>query len=108
MGLGVLDDTHLEHVPGTALLTDVIGADHHHHHGDLDTSVLKHAKGKDSDIVLVPQPSMSPNDPLNWNIWKKDLMMFFICVDTAVVGAWVGRLFIGSKGAYTDCPLRDP
>lgn len=86
MGLGVLEDTHLEHVPGTALLTDVISPDHH---GVLDTSVLKHDKGKDSDVLLVPQPSNSPNDPLNWPLWKKDLMLFLICIDTAVVGAWV-------------------
>ncbi|KAI0010468.1 MFS general substrate transporter [Xylariaceae sp. FL0662B] len=90
MGLGVLEDNHLPHVPGTALLTDVIEADneHHHHHGRLNTSALRHGKGKDSDIVLVPQPSKSPNDPLNWPLWKKDLMLFFICIDTAVVGAW--------------------
>lgn len=88
MGLGVLDDKHLEHVPGTALLTDVIEADHHHRRGGLDTSLLKHGKGRDADVVLVPQPSRSPNDPLNWPLWKKDLMLFFICIDTAVVGAW--------------------
>lgn len=89
MGLGVLEDKHLPHVPGTALLTDIIGSDNHHRHGGLDTSALRHGKGKDSDIVLVPQPSNSPNDPLNWPLWKKDLMLFFICIDTAVVGAWV-------------------
>lgn len=80
MGLGVLEDSHLEHVPGTALLTDVRG---------LDTSPLRHAKGNKSDILLVPQPSNSPNDPLNWPLWKKDFMLFIICIDTAVVGAWV-------------------
>lgn len=80
MGLGVLDDSHLEHVPGTALLTDVQG---------INTSPLRHAKGS-SDILLVPQPSNSPNDPLNWPLWKKDFMLFLICIDTAVVGAWVG------------------
>lgn len=89
MGLGVLEDNHLEHVPGTALLTDVVGADHHRHHGNLDTSRLRHDKGRNSDVLLVPQPSKSPNDPLNWPLWKKDLMLFFICIDTAVVGAWV-------------------
>ncbi|KAI0025805.1 MFS general substrate transporter [Xylariomycetidae sp. FL0641] len=88
MGLGVLEDKHLDHVPGTALLTDAIGADHHHHRGRLDTSALRHGKGKDADVVLVPQPSNSPNDPLNWPLWKKDLMLFFICIDTAIVGAW--------------------
>lgn len=89
MGLGVLEDNHLEHVPGTALLTDVIGADNQHHRGGLDTSLLRHDKGRNSDVLLVPQPSRSPNDPLNWPLWKKDLMLFLICIDTAVVGAWV-------------------
>ncbi|KAI1102427.1 MFS general substrate transporter [Jackrogersella minutella] len=88
MGLGVLEDKHLSHVPGTALLTDVVGSDDFHHHGELDTTALRHGKGKDSDVLLVPQPSNSPNDPLNWPLWKKDLMLFFICIDTAVVGAW--------------------
>ncbi|OTA99016.1 hypothetical protein M426DRAFT_16868 [Hypoxylon sp. CI-4A] len=88
MGLGVLEDKHLTHVPGTALLTDVAGSDHHHHHGELNPAALRHGKGKDSDVLLVPQPSNSPNDPLNWPLWKKDLMLFFICIDTAVVGAW--------------------
>lgn len=88
MGLGVLDDKHLEHVPGTALLTDVIEANQQHRRGGLNTSFLKHGKGRDADVVLVPQPSRSPNDPLNWPLWKKDLMLFFISVNTAVVGAW--------------------
>ncbi|KAI1212100.1 MFS general substrate transporter [Annulohypoxylon truncatum] len=87
MGLGVLEDKHLSHVPGTALLTDVVGSDDYRRHGELATA-LRHGKGKDSDVVLVPQPSNSPNDPLNWPLWKKDIMLFFICIDTAVVGAW--------------------
>lgn len=88
MGLGVLEDKHLSHVPGTALLTDVVGSDNYHSHGELNTSALRHGKGRDSDVLLVPQPSNSPNDPLNWSLLKKDLMLFFICIDTAVVGAW--------------------
>lgn len=53
-----------------------------------DTSGLKHAKGRNSDIVLVPQPSESPRDPLNWPQWKKELLLLIISIDTAVVGAW--------------------
>lgn len=89
MGLGVLDDNHLEHVPGTAPLIDVLSAEETTSRR-LDTALLKHAKskGRDSDVLLVPQPSRSPNDPLNWPLWKKDLMLFFICIDTAIVGAW--------------------
>lgn len=33
---------------------------------------------KDGDIVLVPQPSISPNDPLNWPKWRKALQMAII------------------------------
>jgi hypothetical protein len=33
MGLGILDDHKLEHVPGTALLADMIDAEHHQFHG---------------------------------------------------------------------------
>lgn len=33
MGLGVLEDRHLEHVPGTALLADMLNAQEHRYHG---------------------------------------------------------------------------
>ncbi|KAF9734281.1 hypothetical protein PMIN03_006557 [Paraphaeosphaeria minitans] len=88
MGLGVLEDHNLQHVPGTALLADLVGASHEHQYHGRDTSALKHAKGRNSDIVLVPQPSESPRDPLNWPQWKKELLLLIISVDTAVVGAW--------------------
>ncbi|KAF2203835.1 serine/threonine kinase 16 [Delitschia confertaspora ATCC 74209] len=87
MGLGILDDHHLDHVPGTALLADMLDAQHHRYHGR-DTSGLKHGTGKNKDIVLVPQPSESPRDPLNWPQWKKELLLLIISLDTAVVGAW--------------------
>ncbi|KAF2877601.1 serine/threonine kinase 16 [Massariosphaeria phaeospora] len=87
MGLGILDDHHLEHVPGTALLADMVDAERHRYHGR-DTSALKHARGRNADIVLVPQPSESPRDPLNWPQHKKELLLLIISLDTAVVGAW--------------------
>lgn len=31
MGLGVLEDHHLQHVPGTALLADMMGTQHRYH-----------------------------------------------------------------------------
>ena len=101
MGLGVLEDRKLEHVPGTAPLIDVIGVEQGYSRR-LDTTLLRHAKGRDSDVLLVPQPSRSPNDPLNWPLWKKDLMLFIICIDTAVVGAWVSPASIVAR-AQTDC-----
>ena len=33
---------------------------------------LRHGTGKDGRIVLAPQPSNDPNDPLNWPRWRKE------------------------------------
>lgn len=60
MGFGVKESksTIGRHVPGTATLFDIHGA------AVQQSSAFKHASGKNSDIILVPQPSNSPNDPL--------------------------------------------
>ena len=69
MPLGILEDHKLEHVPGTAPLNQ-LGREDQNISG-IDPSLLKHdASG---EIVLVPQPSDSPNDPYNWPRWKKEL-----------------------------------
>ena len=59
MALGILDDPVLEHVPGTVYVYDdetqspeQLGRDAH----------LK--RDKTGKIILVPQPSDDPNDPL--------------------------------------------
>lgn len=57
MGLGIREPAGLENsfVPGTSLLFDLnheIAAN------------PKHASGKEADLILVPQPSSSPRDPL--------------------------------------------
>lgn len=61
MGLGILDDHHLEHVPGTA----------HVLQGEQRREVEQHAArnanlkyDETGTILLVPQPSDDPNDPL--------------------------------------------
>ena len=57
-----LEDRHLEHVPGTGLLSDqgII-------HGNTividEASLLKRGTGRFSHVVLLPQPSDDPNDP---------------------------------------------
>ena len=92
MCLGILDDTHLEHVPGTALLTEIqatrrgpeIDALPH-----VDTSGLKH--NKSGTLVLVPHPSDSPNDPYNWPRLKKELFCVAYAFGCGAVGA-VGPL----------------
>ncbi|KIW13988.1 hypothetical protein PV08_06769 [Exophiala spinifera] len=87
MPLGIIDDHKLEHVPGTAPLSDL---------GRLDTEIvgvdptmLKHdPSGK---IVLVPQPSDSINDPYNWPKFKKFMFAATFAYGCGCVGA-VGPL----------------
>ncbi len=79
MAFGILESRgHLEHVPGTAQLNDVLPE---------NTAHLKKGKGKDADIVLIPQPSHDPNDPLNWPIWQRDfILLLFAFVNLICVG----------------------
>lgn len=74
MGLGVLEATKLSHVPGTVLLNDKAA-----HAEDIAVG-LKHGKGRNSHIVLSPQPAEDPNDPLNWPAWKKELIIAILCL----------------------------
>jgi MFS family permease len=46
--------------------------------GGVDTSRLKHGRGRNAHIVLVPQPSNDPNDPLNWPQWKKEMIIILV------------------------------
>lgn len=53
---------------------------------------LKHGKGRDAHIVLSPQPSEDPNDPLNWSLWKKEMIIAILCL-----GA---MLYAGTNGPF--------
>ncbi|TKA74980.1 hypothetical protein B0A49_02555 [Cryomyces minteri] len=86
MAFGILDDKRLEIVPGTACLADQRDLPHELH--DLPTDRLKHGKGRFADVLLVPQPSDSPNDPLNRPLWKKDMILLVVGLSAAVVGAY--------------------
>jgi len=78
MPLGVLQDYKLEHVPGTAPLSE-LGRLELEVEMDIDRGLLKHdSSGK---IVLVPQPSDSPNDPYNWPRWQKEMVKSLMCTD---------------------------
>ena len=59
MGLAVLELRNGEHVPGTVVF-DSSAADFQD-----DGNTFKRGSGKDSHLVLIPQPSVDPNDPLN-------------------------------------------
>lgn len=61
MGLGILEDNKLEHVPGTALVLEDERRREEEHAVARDASLKYDKTGK---ILLVPQPSDDPNDPL--------------------------------------------
>lgn len=80
MGLGVLEPNTTAHVPGTVLL------DQQAAHSEQQTGRLKHGTGKNANIVLAPQPSEDPNDPLNWSPVKKNLVLAVIFFGVIVHG----------------------
>ncbi|POR38900.1 hypothetical protein TPAR_00888, partial [Tolypocladium paradoxum] len=84
MALGILPDCHLDHVPGTSFL-DERGATAGIEAGSDTHTGLKHDPS--GQIVLVPQPSDSPNDPLNWPRWKKEMFTVAIAFGSGCVGA---------------------
>ena len=59
MGLGVLEDHVLEHVPGTVYVFDDAGRSVAQTDRD-----ARSKRDKTGRIILVPQPSDDPNDPL--------------------------------------------
>ncbi|RAL03653.1 putative MFS transporter [Aspergillus ibericus CBS 121593] len=61
-------------IPGTVTLVDL---EH--------VVATRHARG-DSDIVLIPQPSDDPDDPLNWAPWRKTLSTICVSVYTLFAG----------------------
>jgi hypothetical protein len=90
MGLGIKEDNHLEHVPGTALLADVVRVRHGPEADAIHINLpLKHDKS--GNLILVPQPSDSPNDPYNWPRLKKELFCVAYAFGCGAVGA-VGPL----------------
>ncbi|KAI1101689.1 MFS general substrate transporter [Jackrogersella minutella] len=76
MGLGVLEDLHLDRPPGTSKLGEEQGS-------NVDASSTSELK-KDGNIILVPQPSDSPNDPLNWSKIQKNSIMLILAFSSGV------------------------
>ncbi|CAK4029306.1 MFS general substrate transporter [Lecanosticta acicola] len=74
MGLGVLDDKKLSHVPGTATLEDL---DPLAAAARIGGEGLKKAK---DGTILVPQPSGDPKDPLNWPLYQRDIICAILCI----------------------------
>ncbi|KAL1798163.1 hypothetical protein ACET3X_002200 [Alternaria dauci] len=84
MGLGILPDHALERVPGTAQVFEG------EQRRELERSAasrlgrpeLKYDKtGK---ILLVPQPSDDPNDPLNWSLRRRDTILLLLSLISVI------------------------
>ncbi|PNS21542.1 hypothetical protein CAC42_901 [Sphaceloma murrayae] len=84
--LGILEPATDERVPGTTVLDDQAA------HTEGSTGNLKHAAGKSGNIILIPQPSNDPNDPLNWTLTKKLTVMLIVGVGSCIYGATIPPL----------------
>ncbi|KAI2484097.1 MFS transporter [Pyrenophora tritici-repentis] len=76
MGLGILDDRHMAAPPGTSTINDS--------GPEIDSKVDTSHFKRDGDIILQPQPSDSPNDPLNWSPLRKECLMWFLAFSSGV------------------------
>ncbi|EJT74215.1 hypothetical protein GGTG_08059 [Gaeumannomyces tritici R3-111a-1] len=75
MGLGILEDKVMDHVPGTTRYFD--NPERPLFAPDADTG-LKCDRSGPVPIILVPQPSDDPNDPLNWPLWRRDVITLIL------------------------------
>jgi MFS family permease len=84
------DHHHLLRVPGTVILEEDVA------HSETVTGDLKHGTGKNAHIVLTPQPSEDPNDPLNWSQTRKIIIILITGMGTILYGACFGPLLNAS------------
>nr|VWO95044.1 Cercosporin MFS transporter CTB4 (Cercosporin toxin biosynthesis cluster protein 4) [Ganoderma boninense] len=80
MAFGILEDNTLDNIPGTSLLSAKVTQASTEGAGD-----LKRGTGKHSHIVLIPQPSDDPRDPLNWPRWKKETCFWMLRVHSTLL-----------------------
>ncbi|KAK5652075.1 hypothetical protein OQA88_10851 [Cercophora sp. LCS_1] len=97
MGLGVLEDRSMDHVPGTTRYFDDPERPQYAANG---TDGLKCDTSGPVPIILVPQPSDDPNDPLNWPLWKRDLITFILSL-TAIFATALGPILAANTVALS-------
>ncbi|KAM5526419.1 major facilitator superfamily transporter [Fusarium oxysporum f. sp. phaseoli] len=80
--------------PGTVILDDSVAFSENRN----SASHLKHGTGKNKNIVLIPQPSDDPNDPLNFPFSKKMVILsvtgFGISIFASTVGPLLNASFV--------------
>ncbi|KAL3426701.1 major facilitator superfamily transporter [Phlyctema vagabunda] len=90
MAFGILESGSNPHPPGTVFLADN-SSDAENTEAVISRS-LKHGTGANEHIVLVPQPSNDPNDPLNWSICYRDSVVLAIVFCTFTFAGAIGPL----------------
>jgi hypothetical protein len=91
MWLGVFDDrSTLDHVPGTVILAE------RDEQPIKDGTFLKRGTGRYSGIILTPQPSNDPNDPLNWSFGTKLIIMLILVLGSCLNASTNGPLLNAS------------
>ncbi|KAF8863362.1 MFS general substrate transporter [Acephala macrosclerotiorum] len=75
MGMWILEPKSMEHVPGTTRYFD---DPERPRAAGSESAGLKCDTSGPVPIILVPQPSDDPNDPLNWPLWKRDLILLIL------------------------------
>ncbi|KAJ5760115.1 hypothetical protein N7520_007271 [Penicillium odoratum] len=81
MGLGVLEDHKLDQVPGTS---NIYGVDRIPSDDTSGAISQKYDRTTAEPTLLVPQPSDDPNDPLNWPLWRRDLILAILSFVTVL------------------------
>ncbi|KAF1967348.1 MFS general substrate transporter [Bimuria novae-zelandiae CBS 107.79] len=89
MALGIIEPKSNEQPPGTVYLVDIANTSVEH---QLEHAHFKHGMGKKQVIVLVPQPSEDPNDPLLWPAWKREIAFIVIFFNSIIFAACPGPM----------------
>ncbi|CAK9683338.1 unnamed protein product [Candida parapsilosis] len=86
----------------TTVTGTIVMLDDPNEHDDVN-SMKKSATG----VILNPQPHDSPNDPLNWSVWKRDLCLLIIGFASFLGGGQSPILAagLGSLATEFDKPL---
>ena len=90
MGLGILEPTSTQPVPGTVALGEQAAEPAN------GEAHLKKGTGRYKDIILSPQPSNDPNDPLNWPYYQKVAILLIIVFGACICVCCTGPLLNSS------------
>jgi hypothetical protein len=97
MAWGVLEDKQDPRPPGTIILNDDNNTDHDRHDETAAENLKKHGTA-----VLQPQPSDSPNDPLNWSKKVKTTIFLVVIITVTTISSIQGMLSTAGRILATE------